>query len=50
MEQRRFIHVDGGVWEGDWVNDKANGYGNYICKKGIYMKENGETIFKMVSY
>ena len=34
MEQRRIICVDGGVWEGDWVNDKDDGYGNYTCNKG----------------
>ena len=29
MEQRRLINVDGDVYEGDWTNDKDNGYGIY---------------------
>ena len=34
MEQRRHIHVDGDVYEGDWANDKANGYGIYTHNNG----------------
>ena len=26
----RLIHSDGDVYEGDWVNNKADGYGIYI--------------------
>lgn len=30
----RLIHVDGDVYEGDWLNDKAHG-------QGVYMHLNG---------
>lgn len=26
----RLIHCDGDVYEGDWVDNKAEGYGTYI--------------------
>jgi len=28
------IHADGDVYEGDWVNDKAEGYGKYTHLDG----------------
>ena len=39
MKQRGFIYVDGGVYEGDWDNDKANGYGIYTRNGRIYEGE-----------
>jgi len=30
----RLIHADGDVYEGEWVEDKANGYGFYLHKEG----------------
>lgn len=30
----RLIHSDGDVYEGDWKNDKAHGYGKYIHMDG----------------
>ena len=30
----RLVHVDGDVYEGNWVNDKANGQGVYIHVNG----------------
>ena len=26
----RLIHSDGDIYEGEWKEDKADGYGNYI--------------------
>lgn len=26
----RLIHADGDVYEGEWFNDKAHGYGIYL--------------------
>jgi hypothetical protein len=28
------VHIDGDVYEGNWVNDKANGFGLYIHVNG----------------
>ena len=30
----RLIHSDGDVYTGEWVNDKAHGYGIYLHKDG----------------
>jgi len=30
----RLVHVDGDVYEGNWVNDQAEGYGVYLHKNG----------------
>ncbi len=30
-----FYHPDREVYEGNWKDDKANGKGNYLSKKGI---------------
>ena len=30
----KFTHIDGDVYEGNWVNDKANGTGIYIHVNG----------------
>lgn len=27
--QGKFVHVEGDVYEGEWANDKANGFGSY---------------------
>ena len=26
----KFYHSDGDIYEGEWLNDKANGYGKYM--------------------
>ena len=28
------IHADGDIYEGEWRNDKANGYGTYSHSNG----------------
>lgn len=28
-------HADGEVYEGNWYNDKAHGYGEFVSKDGI---------------
>jgi len=28
------VHIDGDVYEGNWVSDKANGFGIYIHVNG----------------
>jgi len=28
------LHVDGDIFEGEWAEDKANGYGIYIHSNG----------------
>ena len=30
----KFIHVDGDVYEGNWSNDKASGFGIYYHNNG----------------
>lgn len=30
----RLIHHDGDVYEGEWLNDKAHGYGKYTHLDG----------------
>lgn len=30
----RLIHIDGDIYEGEWVDDKADGKGVYIHKDG----------------
>lgn len=35
-----FTHVDGDLYEGQWVNDKANGFGTYKHTNGA--QYNGE--------
>ena len=32
--QGRLIHADGDVYEGDWKNDKAHGFGIYTHMDG----------------
>lgn len=34
----KFIHADGDIYEGDWGNDKANGYGIYKHMNGAQYK------------
>ena len=30
----KLIHADGGIYEGEWVNDKTNGVGTYLQFNG----------------
>ena len=32
----KLLHADGDVYEGDWVNDKAEGRGDYKHANGAY--------------
>ena len=32
------VHADGDVYEGDWVDDKANGQGEYMHLNGAHYK------------
>lgn len=34
------MHVDGDVYEGNWTNDKANGFGVYIHVNGARYEGN----------
>jgi len=34
------VHVDGDVYEGNWTNDKANGFGVYIHVNGARYEGN----------
>ena len=34
----RLIHSDGDVYEGEWLNDKANGIGVYTYHNGATYK------------
>ena len=34
MEQRRLIHADGDVYQGDYADDKADGWGQYMYLDG----------------
>lgn len=34
------IHADGDVYEGDWEDDKANGYGVYLHVNGARYEGN----------
>lgn len=36
----KFIHVDGDLYEGEWIDDKANGYGVYIHANGTRYEGN----------
>jgi hypothetical protein len=30
----KLIHADGDIYDGEWKDDKANGFGNYIHVNG----------------
>jgi len=32
----RLIHADGDCYEGDWVDDKATGFGKYYHTNGAF--------------
>ncbi len=34
------MHADGDVYEGEWVNDKADGKGTYSHANGAYYEGN----------
>jgi hypothetical protein len=34
FHQGKFTHVDGDIYEGDWKDDKASGYGTYLHSNG----------------
>jgi hypothetical protein len=34
------VHADGDVYEGEWVNDKADGKGTYSHANGAYYEGN----------
>ena len=36
----KFYHVDGDIFEGHWVEDKANGYGVYTHANGAKYEGN----------
>ncbi len=34
----KFWHVDGDIFEGEWENDKYNGFGSYSHTNGIFLQ------------
>ena len=34
--QGKLTHADGDIYEGQWLNDKTNGYGTYKNTNGAY--------------
>lgn len=41
--QGKLIHADGDIYDGDWLDDAANGLGTYIHLNGA--KYSGEVIW-----
>jgi len=41
----RLIHTDGDIYEGEWTEDRAEGYGNFRTYSGVYSHVCG-AIFK----
>ena len=43
----RLIHADGNVYEGEWKNNQADGFGSFSFNLVNTMKANGRTISSM---